>query len=180
MTEIAFDKIEWRDKRGRRVNLALRDGTIVVMRPTTRSIRDWVVYATGKSNDWISKFLNATFNQASISFVATIYMALWTSTVNAASTGSTTGECSYTGYARVAVVCNTTNFPTSSGGAAITNATAITFPPNAGSLQTATFFVINDAATAGNNKYWGSISSTAINPGDTPQVAVSGLTVTEV
>lgn len=179
MTEIAFDQIEWSDAKGRRVWLALVNGAVVVTRPRSRSIRDWVVYATGKSNDWISKILNATFNQASISFVATLYMALWTSTVNAASTGSTSGECSYTGYARVAVVCSTGNFPTSSGGAAITNATAITFPANAGSLQTATFFVINDAATAGNNKYFGSISSTAINPGDTPQVAASGLTVAE-
>lgn len=180
MSAIEFDQIEWRDKRGRRVNLALRGGAIVITRPHSRSIRDWVVYATGKSNDWISKFLNATFNQASISFVATLYMAIWTSTLNAASTGSTAGEASYSGYARVGVVCNTTNFPTSSGGAAITNGTAITFPPNGGSLQTGTFFAITDAATNGNIKYWGSIASTAINPGDTPQVAPSALTVTEV
>lgn len=178
--EIALDQVEWRNARGRRVWLAIVGGAVVVTRPRSRSIRDWVVYATGKSNDWISKFLNATFNQASITFVSTLYMALWTSTLNAASTGATSGEASYTGYARVAVVANTTNFPTSSAGAAITNGTAITFPANAGSLQTATFFAILDAATTGNIKYWGSISPTAINPGDTPQVAASGLTVTEV
>jgi hypothetical protein len=138
--------------------------------------------ATGKSNYWISKFLNAEMNAAAIAFPSPLYMALWTASLNAASTGATAGEASYTGYVRVPVIANTTNFPTSSGGAAIQNATAITFAANAGSLQTATFFAILDVVTlgAGNILYWGSISSTAINPGDTPQVAVNGLTVTEV
>ena len=137
--------------------------------------------ASGKSHTQISKLLNAEFNDAAYSSPATLYMALWTSTLNAASDGSTSGEASYSGYARVAVTANITNFPTSSGGAAIQNGTAITFAPNGGSLQTVTYFAILDNGTIGmgNILYWGSISSTAINPGDTPQVAVSGLTVSE-
>ena len=138
--------------------------------------------ATGKSNVQISKILNAELNAAAYSSPATLYMALWTATLNAASTGATAGECSYTGYARVIVTANTTNFPSSVAGAAIQNGTAITFGSNAGSLQTATFFAILDSGTlgSGNILYWGSITSTAINPGDTPQVAVGALTVTEV
>jgi hypothetical protein len=137
--------------------------------------------ASGKSNVQISKILNATYNAAAYSSPATLYMALWTATLDKTSTGATAGECSYTGYARVVVTANTTNFPTSSGGSNIQNATAITFPANGGSLQTATFFAILDSGTlgAGNIIYWGSISSTAINPGDTPQVAPAGLTGTE-
>jgi len=137
--------------------------------------------ASGKSNVQISLILNAEFNAAAYSSPATLYMALWTSALSASSTGATAGECSYTGYVRVGVTANTTNFPTSSGGAAIQNATAITYAANAGVLQTATYFAILDSPTlgAGNIIYWGSISSTAINPGDTPQVAIHGLTVSE-
>jgi hypothetical protein len=135
--------------------------------------------ASGKTNYFISKFLNQTWNAAAFSFPGTLYFALWTATLNASSTGSTAGEASYTGYARVAVTANTTNFPTSSGGGNIQNATAITFAANAGTLQTVTFVAVCDAATTGNMLYWGSVTSTAINPGDTPQINVNGLTVSD-
>jgi len=135
--------------------------------------------ASGKSQSLISKLLNAVFNGATYTSPATLYMALWTATLTNASTGSTAGEASYTGYARVAVTANTTNFATSTAGAAITNATAITFGANAGVLNTVTFFAICDASTAGNILYWGSVTSTAINPADTPQVNISGLTASE-
>ena len=59
--------------------------------------------ASGKSQVQISKLLNAQFNAAAYSSPATLYMALWTATLTNASTGSTAGEASYTGYARVAV-----------------------------------------------------------------------------
>lgn len=135
--------------------------------------------ASGKSNTQISKILNAEFNATAYSSPATLYFALWTATLNASSTGSTAGEASYTGYARVAVTANTTNFPSSASGSAIQNATAITFAANAGSLQTVTFVAICDASSAGNILYWGSVTSTAINPGDTPQININGLTATE-
>lgn len=178
--EVALDQVVWRDASGRRMRLRFDGaGALVSARPWRRGLRDLVVWASGKSQYFISKFLNQTFNATAYSFPATLYAALWTSSITAASTGSTSGEASYTGYARVAVTANTTNFPVSSAGSAITNGTAITFPANSGSLQTATFFVILDAATTGNILYWGSITSTAISTGDTPQVNTSALTVTE-
>lgn len=154
-------------------------GGALIFKPFKRTWRDLVVWASGKSNYLISKVLNWFWNAAAFTPPATLYAALWTATLSASSTGSTSGEASYTGYARVGVTANTTNFPTSSGGAAITNGTAITFAANAGSLQTATFFAILDASSAGNLLYWGSISSLAINPGDTPQVNSSALTASE-
>jgi len=137
--------------------------------------------ASGKSVVQISKILNAVYNATAYSSPATLYFALWTATLTSASTGATAGECSYTGYARVAVTANTTNFPASAAGSNIQNATAITWAANAGSLQTATFLAILDSATlgAGNIIMFGSIASTAINPGDTPQINVNGLTGTE-
>ena len=135
--------------------------------------------ASGKSQFLISKDLNQFWNATAYSYPGTLYFALWTATLTAASTGSTAGEASYTGYARVAVTANTTNFPASSSGSNIQNATAITFASNAGSLQTMTFVAVLDASTTGNLLYWGSITSTAINPGDTPQINVNGLTASE-
>lgn len=138
--------------------------------------------ASGKSDYLISELLNQIFSATAYSFPGTLYMALWTSTLNAASTGATAGETTYTGYARVAVTASGTNFTTSSGGSHVQNATAITFASNGGVTSPAiTFFAILDGGStgSGNILYWGSISSTTINPGDTPQVNVDGLTVTE-
>jgi len=181
VTSIALDGVVWHDRDGRRVRLGFRDGVLVSVRPWRRSLRDLVLWASGKSNYYITSLLNQFWNATAYSFPATLYAALWTASLTKASTGATAGECSYTGYVRVAVTANTANFPVSSGGSNIQNATAITFAANAGSLQTATFFAILDLATlgAGNILYWGSISSTAINPGDTPVVAINGLTASE-
>lgn len=179
MDAIALDRIDWRDARGKRVHGHVTRAGVLIFRPYVRDLRDFVRWASGKSQYLISKFLNQLFSATSYSFPATVYAALWTATLSASSTGSTAGEASYTGYARVAVTANSTNFPLSTAGSAIQNATAITFPANAGSLNTCTFFAILDAATTGNILYWGSISSTAVNPGDTPQCAINALTVTE-
>lgn len=172
--------VRWFDRKGRAVTLEAVGGRIIAKpRREGKALRDWVVWTSGKSNYLISKILNWIYNAASYTPPATLYLALWTTTLTAASTGSTGTEASYTGYARVAITANTTNFPTSSGGAAITNGTAITFPPNAGTLQTMTYAELVDASTAGNALYFGSITSTAVNPGDTPQVNTSGLTGSE-
>lgn len=177
--ELVLDGATVFDRHGRQGILRVAAGGALVFKPFRRGVRDWVRWASGKSQYLISKILNQIFNATSYSFPATLYAALWTSTLTAASTGATSGEASYTGYARVAVTANTTNFPLSSGGSAIQNATAITFAANAGTLQTATYFAILDALTTGNLLYWGSIASTAINPGDTPQVNVNALTASE-
>ncbi len=163
--------IEWHDRFGP-----------LAVRSWRRTLRDIVVFASGKSTYYISKVLNQFWNATTFSFPATLYAAIWTATLDKTSTGATAGECSYTGYTRVAVTANTTNFPLSVAGSNIQNATAITFPANGGTLQTGTFFAILDVTTlgAGNILYWGSITSTAVNPSDTPQVAANGLTASEL
>lgn len=184
MNEAVIDptQVDWHGKdrwgRERRFKGSLGDG-VLVLTPRIRDWRDFVIWASGKSNYLISKVLNLFYNATSFSYPATLYFALWTTTLTAASTGSSGTEASYTSYARVAVTANTTNFPLSTSGSAITNATAITWPTNTGSLQTMTYLAICDASSAGNMLYWGSITSTAINPGDTPQINVSGMTGTE-
>lgn len=180
MSAVTVDATEilWHGKDGLNYRARTRDG-VLVFRPVLRGPRDFVVWASGKANYYISKLLNQFFNAAAFSFPSTIYFALWTSTLTASSTGSTAGEAAYTSYARVAVTCNTTNFPTSSSGAAIQNATAITWPTATGGSESETFVAILDASTTGNLLYWGSITSTAVATGQTPQINVNGLTVSE-
>jgi hypothetical protein len=177
-TVIPVGPVDWH-RGNMRVKLSLAlDGTIR-WRPATRSVKDWVVWASGKSNYLITKVLNQFWNATAYSFPGTIYAAGWTTTLTAASTGSSGTESAYTSYARVTITANTTNFPLSVAASNIQNATAITFPANTGSLSTWTYFAICDASTAGNMLYWGSITSTAVNPGDTPQVNINGLTASE-
>lgn len=172
--------IDWRGRDGRRYRASWRDG-VLVFAPRIRGLRDLVVWASGKSNYYISKLLNQFWNAASYTFPGTLYFALWTATLSASSTGATAGEASYTGYARVGVTANTTNFPTSSGGSSITNGTAITWGSNIGGSQTMTYIAVLDGPSTGSGDilYWGSITSTTINTGDTPQINASGLTSVE-
>lgn len=167
---IEIETPEWR----------LTDYGFHVFRPFIRSWRDRILLASGKSNYYISKILNQFWNATSYSFPATLYFALWTATLSASSTGSTAGEAAYTGYARVAVTANTTNFPVSSGGSNIQNGTAITWGANSGvASETETYVMVADASSTGNSLMWGSITSTTVNVGDTPQININGLTATE-
>lgn len=180
---ISFDptRIDWRGRDGLRYRASHDRHGVLVFRPVLRSVRDWIVWASGRSQYWLSKVQNATFNAAAITMPATLYFRLWTTTLSAASTGSSGTEASYSGYAAVAVTANTTNFPTVSSGAAISNGTAITWPANgAAPTNVVTYVMIADAATAGNSLYFGQLTlSATINQGDTPQMNAAALTVTE-
>ncbi len=180
MTALAIDptRIDWTRSDGRRMKASIRDG-VLVLTPRIRGLKDFVVWASGKTNYHISKLLNLIFNAASFTYPTPLYFALWTTTLTAASTGSSGTEAAYTSYARVAMTANTTNFPTSTSGAAIQNAVAITWPASTGGSATCTFIAICDASTSGNMLYFGSITSTAISSGDTPQINVNGLTASE-
>lgn len=195
MSELAIDPtlIDWHGRDGLDYRAVWRkrrwfrrgygddgEGRVLVFKPVVRSLRDVVLWASGKSNYYISKLLNQFWNATAFTFPSTLYFALWTATLSATSTGSTAGETTYTGYARVAVTANTTNFPSSSGGSNIQNGTAITWAANGGATAPAiTYIGVLDASSTGNMLFWGSITSTTINPGDTPQININGLTASE-
>jgi hypothetical protein len=169
----------WRTESGGYDVIGREADGVLVLKPVNRSLRDIIVWASGKSNYLISKVLNWFWNATAFTPPSALFFALWTASLTAASTGSTAGETAYTGYSRVSVTANTTNFPTSSGGAAIQNATAITWGANSGTASTITFVMIADASSAGNALYWGSITSTTVNAGDTPQINTNALTASE-
>lgn len=181
MSAVTIDptQVDWRRAGdGKRMKAKVRDGALV-MTPRVESLKDFILMASGKVNYHISKLLNLIFNAASFTYPTPLYFALWTTSLTAASTGSSGTEAAYTSYARVAMTANTTNFPTSTSGAAIQNAVAITWPQSTGSSATCTYIAICDASTAGNMLYFGSITSTAIASGDTPQININGLTASE-
>lgn len=184
MSELAFDPtlIDWKGADGLDYRAKWKGGALV-FKARIRGLRDLVVWASGKSNYFISKVLNWVYNATAFTPPATLQFALWTATLDKTSTGVTAGEASYSGYARVAVTANTTNFPTSSSGGNIQNATAITFASKADvGTQTMTYLAVLDSATigAGNIIYWGALSSSAaITQGVTPQIDINGLTASE-
>lgn len=107
----------------------------------------------------------------------TPYLGLWTSAVTTASTAATSGELTYTTYARQAV-SSTNMAPAASG--SVTNDVAITFPAVASGGGTVTFWMLcSSSSGAGDNVAWGSATSTVISTTQTPPtVAISGLTIT--
>jgi hypothetical protein len=137
--------------------------------------------ASGKSAYLSQKLLNLAFGGAAFSFPATLYFALYSvaPTATTAGTEATSGS-----YARVAVVCNSTNWPAISGSTqVISNGTAITFPTasadwSAGANQVA--MAACDASSAGNELYWGALTQPKpVLNGDTASFAIGALTIQE-
>ena len=108
----------------------------------------------------------------------TTYIGLWTSALTSASTGSTSGEAAYTGYARIATSGDWGSV-TSATPCTLFNSSAITFAACTGSTSTITYFGIFDALTAGNMLAWGSCTSTVISTTQTPATfAINALELT--
>ena len=130
------------------------------------------------SNDLEDKVLDHILGGGDYSRLATVYIGLWTATLDDTSTGSTAGECTGGSYARVSITNNATNWPAASSGAKA-NGAAITFPQATGSWGTATDFAILSAATAGDILGYGDLTvSKAISSGDTASFAIGELDVT--
>lgn len=108
----------------------------------------------------------------------TVYVALYTVLPTDASASGT--EVTGGSYARVAVTNNSTNWPgpTTNNGT-VTNGAAITFPAPTANWGTVVGMAIYDAATVGNELFWGSLTtSKTINNGDpAPSFAIGALSI---
>ena len=91
-------------------------------------------------------------------------------------TGAGATEPSGGAYARVAVVNNTTNFPTVTAGSAKANATAISWPTPSTAWGTIKAFGVYDASSGGNLLYWVNIADLTIVIGDAPVIQVGQFT----
>lgn len=112
--------------------------------------------------------LNSLFGKTSdfgvLASAPTLYVALFTAAPGEAGGGT---EVSGGSYARVATVAGDWN---AASGGSISNLNAITFPTATGAWGTVTHFALMDAATAGNNLWYGTLTtSRAPLSGDTPK-----------
>lgn len=125
-----------------------------------------------------NKLLDLVFGAQAFTAPATLYAALTTTVPTMTAAGT---EVAYTGYARVAITNNLTNFPAASAGAKA-NGTAITWPTLPASTGNRTIVGIDfyDAASSGNRLGFGVPTSRTITDGDTYQVQAGQLTISEV
>ena len=125
------------------------------------------------SNYTESKVLNYLFNGAAFS-IGTLYIGLYTAAPTDAGGGT---EVTGNGYARVAVTCNTTNFPTTSNGT-IENDVTFNFPTPTGNWGTVTHLGLFDAATGGNLLLWAPlVTNRTITTGATVRINQNQVTI---
>lgn len=118
----------------------------------------------------------------------TIFGGLWAATLDDTFAGNTASECAYTSYGRLSLTNNTTIFAAGSGTTTYTKL----FPSDAvkswatstgtGTNNTVTYlgFLNGNAGTSADKGLaWCTITSTTINSGDTPQLAVNAVTVVQ-
>lgn len=138
-----------------------------------------------KGNTFENEFLLNIFQNANIALIGdaigirgsttagSLYMALHTADPGEAG-DQTASECTYTGYARVAVARSSAGFTVTTNSVALAAAANFPNPTNATNLpQTATHFSVGTAATlAGKVLYKGTITPNIVisNTGTTPQL----------
>lgn len=132
-------------------------------------------YLSQKSLNWI--FGGGTFTQPT-----TLYLALFSVAPTVSSTGT---EATGSGYARVAITCNTTNWPAISGSTTtLTSGAAFNFAAATGNWSSSANQVdagIWDALTVGNLLYWGDLTTAKpVLNGDTPSFASGAVTIQEL
>lgn len=136
-----------------------------------------------KGNYLEGKLLDAVFSNAAFPSNATVYVALFTATPTGASGSGT--EATGSGYARLGVTNNATNWPAATGGspASKSNGTVLTMATATGDWSSAanmTSWGIFDAVTGGNLLYYGPLTENKpVLNGDTPSFAIGAITITE-
>lgn len=128
------------------------------------------------SSDLEDKVMNHILGGGDYTRLATVYLALFTAAPNETGGGT---EVSGSGYARLAITNNATNFPAASGGQK-TNGTALTFPAaSGGSWGTVSHWALMSASSGGVILFFGAFSA-AKTIGDTDQltIPVSQLAIT--
>jgi hypothetical protein len=140
-----------------------------------------------RTNSFEEDYLQLMFQNANVanigdatglrgsSSAGSFYIALFTADPGEA--GSTSNEATYTGYARVAVARNSSNWTVSGNNASNTN--AITFAECTGGSNTVTHVAIMTALTGGDMIFYGALTSAlAISSGVTAEFAAGVLDIT--
>lgn len=104
--------------------------------------------------------------------LSTVYVSLYTVVPSDSAAGT---EVTGSGYIRQPIAAAAWTRTNNS----ITNNVEVAFPAVTGSPYTVVGWAIMDAASSGNQLYWGDCTSTTMNVGDIPRFAPGALTVTE-
>jgi hypothetical protein len=134
----------------------------------------------GKSQYTEVSLLNSVLRGVAFPAVTgSVYVALYT-----AAPSDTGGGTEVTGgaYARAAVSRATGSWVAPTGApSATSNAVAVTFPSPTANWGTVTHFAIYDAATVGNELYWGVLgtSRNILNGDSAPSFAIGALAISE-
>ncbi len=113
-----------------------------------------------------------------------VYLGLWTSALTRTSDGDTTGETTYTSYARTEIGTGNNqedawDVPVDDGSSAsLTNLGDVSCPTCTGSTATITYAAILDETESGNILVWFSTNTVTVSSGVTPILNASALTIT--
>lgn len=141
--------------------------------------------ASGKYESWSQGLLNQVFGGTTFTFAATLYLALFTTEASVSSKGT---EATGSGYGRVSITCNTTNWPAISGSTTtITSGTAFTFSVATGNWSSsanmvgAGFFDSSTSGGSNNLYYWGDLTTAKpVLDGDTASFASGAVQIQEL
>jgi hypothetical protein len=133
--------------------------------------------ASGLTDFAAKKIVNALMNGASLGAPGTWYLALFTAVPTAAGGGT---EASYSGYARLPIVANTTDFPTATGATTISISNGVLeqfAAAGTGASATDVGWGLFDASTGGNMWFFGTMTSLVISSGIIVQFSAGEITL---
>lgn len=134
----------------------------------------------GFSNTTDGALLDEVFGGQNYVPPATLYFALLTTAPTDIKVGTGAVEASYTGYARVAVTNNLTNFPAAAGSPrSKTNATEFLFPTPSTTGGSVVASGVYDAVTGGNYVAGFLVTAKAIAAGDPIKFTVGSLLLSQ-
>lgn len=150
------------------------------------SLKERILMMSGSDANYLSaKLAGLAFGKTAYAGETTIFPGLWTAALDDTFNGATASEAAYTSYARMSLTNNTTIFAAGSGSTTTTNTwpsdAAKSWATSTGSTSTVTYLGAlngNAGTSADKGMVWASITSTTINSGDTPQLAVGAVSQT--
>jgi hypothetical protein len=133
--------------------------------------------ASGKGTYWANKLLDLALGAQAFTGPATVYLALYTASPNAANASGT--EVTGGSYVRKSVSGTLAEWPAASGGVK-SNANLQAFVTASATWGTIVSAAIYDASSAGNELYFGDVTvSKTVGSGDTVQFNAASISITE-
>jgi hypothetical protein len=151
-----------------------------------KTLRDRIVAMAGSDTNYLSAKLGGlAFGKTAYAGETTVFVGLWTAALDDTFNGATANETTYTSYARMSLTNNTTIFAAGAGTTTSVNTwpsdAAKTWATSTGGSSTLTYLGAlngNAGTSADKGLVWCSISSVAVNSGDTPQLAQNAVSQT--